>query len=165
MEQARLGAIAHHGVAPAQPLFALHLDVQDAIDAIGEHDRDHVEPLARHGPQRLHGIGGGAIAAERQHLAVRRRHARAHCQRQPEADRAAGQVMNYTSGTTGRPKGVRRSLMPFDPDTVGSMFAMFLYLTLYIQNILGYSALESGIRFMPVTLLSFIVAPISGAPM
>jgi len=43
-----------------------------------------------------------------------------------------------------------------------SMFAMFLYLTLYIQNILGYSALESGIRFMPVTLLSFIVAPVSG---
>jgi len=41
-------------------------------------------------------------------------------------DRAAGQVMNYTSGTTGRPKGVRRKLMPFDPDTVGSMFAMFL---------------------------------------
>jgi hypothetical protein len=43
-----------------------------------------------------------------------------------------------------------------------SMFAMFLYLTLYIQNILGYSALESGVRFMPVTLLSFLVAPISG---
>jgi EmrB/QacA subfamily drug resistance transporter len=43
-----------------------------------------------------------------------------------------------------------------------SMFSMFLYLTLYIQNILGYSALQSGIRFMPVTLLSFAVAPISG---
>ena len=43
-----------------------------------------------------------------------------------------------------------------------SMFAMFLYLTLYIQNILGYSALESGLRFMPVTLLSFFVAPVSG---
>jgi Na+/melibiose symporter-like transporter len=43
-----------------------------------------------------------------------------------------------------------------------SMFAMFLYLTLYIQNILGYSALQSGIRFMPVTLLSFAVAPVSG---
>jgi EmrB/QacA subfamily drug resistance transporter len=43
-----------------------------------------------------------------------------------------------------------------------SMFAMFLYLTLYIQNILGYSALESGLRFMPVTLLSFLVAPVSG---
>jgi len=43
-----------------------------------------------------------------------------------------------------------------------SMFAMFLYLTLYIQNILGYSALESGLRFMPTTLLSFLLAPLSG---
>ena len=43
-----------------------------------------------------------------------------------------------------------------------SMFAMFLYLTLYIQNMLGYSALESGLRFLPVTLLSFLVAPVSG---
>ena len=43
-----------------------------------------------------------------------------------------------------------------------SMFAMFLYLTLYIQNILGYSALESGLRFLPVTVLSFLVAPASG---
>src|SRR6185295_12571446 len=38
----------------------------------------------------------------------------------------AGQVMNYTSGTTGRPKGVRRKLSPFDPDNVGASFAMFL---------------------------------------
>jgi len=48
---------------------------------------------------------------------------------QPEslpADRSAGQVMNYTSGTTGRPKGVRRPLAPFDPDAVCSMYAMFL---------------------------------------
>ena len=44
-----------------------------------------------------------------------------------------------------------------------SMFAMFLYLTLYIQNILGYSALESGVRFMPVTLLSFVVAPVTAS--
>jgi EmrB/QacA subfamily drug resistance transporter len=43
-----------------------------------------------------------------------------------------------------------------------SMFAMFLYLTLYVQNILGYSALESGLRFMPVTLVSFFAAPVSG---
>src|SRR5262245_55241924 len=41
-------------------------------------------------------------------------------------DRSAGQVMNYTSGTTGRPKGVRRPLAPFDPDLVFSMFGMFL---------------------------------------
>ena len=43
-----------------------------------------------------------------------------------------------------------------------AMFAMFLYLTLYIQNILGYSPLEAGLRFLPITLLSFVVAPISG---
>ncbi len=42
------------------------------------------------------------------------------------ADRVAGQVMNYTSGTTGRPKGVRRPLSPFDPDMVGTSFGMFL---------------------------------------
>jgi len=43
-----------------------------------------------------------------------------------------------------------------------SMFSMFLYLTFYIQNQLGFSALESGLRFLPVTVLSFIAAPISG---
>ena len=41
-------------------------------------------------------------------------------------DRRAGQVMNYTSGTTGKPKGVRRPLPPIDPDSVFTMFAMFL---------------------------------------
>jgi EmrB/QacA subfamily drug resistance transporter len=43
-----------------------------------------------------------------------------------------------------------------------SMFAMFLYIVLYIQNILGYSPLEAGLRFLPITLLSFFVAPIAG---
>jgi EmrB/QacA subfamily drug resistance transporter len=43
-----------------------------------------------------------------------------------------------------------------------SMFAMFLYLTLYVQNVLGYSPLEAGLRFLPITLLSFVVAPLSG---
>jgi hypothetical protein len=42
------------------------------------------------------------------------------------------------------------------------MFAMFLYLTLYVQDILGFSPLEAGLRFLPVTLLSFFVAPIGG---
>ena len=27
-------------------------------------------------------------------------------------ERTAGQVMNYTSGTTGKPKGVKRALVP-----------------------------------------------------
>jgi EmrB/QacA subfamily drug resistance transporter len=43
-----------------------------------------------------------------------------------------------------------------------SMFAMFLYLTLYIQDVLGFGALQAGLRFLPVTLLSFAAAPISG---
>ena len=33
-----------------------------------------------------------------------------------------------------------------------SLFSMFLYLTLYIQNALGYSPLQAGLRFLPVTL-------------
>jgi EmrB/QacA subfamily drug resistance transporter len=43
-----------------------------------------------------------------------------------------------------------------------SLFSMFLYLTLYIQNALGYSPLQAGLRFLPTTLLSFFVAPIAG---
>ena len=43
-----------------------------------------------------------------------------------------------------------------------SFFAMFLYLTLYIQDVLGYSPLQAGLRFLPTTLLTFIVAPIAG---
>jgi EmrB/QacA subfamily drug resistance transporter len=43
-----------------------------------------------------------------------------------------------------------------------SMFAMFLYITLYVQNILGFSPLEAGLRFLPITLVSFFVAPVAG---
>jgi EmrB/QacA subfamily drug resistance transporter len=43
-----------------------------------------------------------------------------------------------------------------------SMFSMFLYLVLYVQNILGYSPLEAGVRFLPVSLLSFVAAPVAG---
>jgi EmrB/QacA subfamily drug resistance transporter len=43
-----------------------------------------------------------------------------------------------------------------------SMFAMFLYLTLYIQDVLGYSPVQAGLRFLPITLLSFFVAPVAG---
>jgi EmrB/QacA subfamily drug resistance transporter len=45
----------------------------------------------------------------------------------------------------------------------GSMFALFLYLTLYLQNYLGHSPLEAGIRYLPITVASFVVAPIAGA--
>jgi EmrB/QacA subfamily drug resistance transporter len=43
-----------------------------------------------------------------------------------------------------------------------SMFSMFLYLTLYIQDVLGYDPLQAGLRFLPITLLTFAVAPVSG---
>jgi EmrB/QacA subfamily drug resistance transporter len=42
------------------------------------------------------------------------------------------------------------------------MFAMFLYLTLYMQGTLGYSPLDAGLRFLPLTVVAFIAAPISG---
>ena len=43
-----------------------------------------------------------------------------------------------------------------------SMFAMFLYITLYLQNILGFSPLEAGLRFLPLSLISFFVAAAAG---
>ena len=43
-----------------------------------------------------------------------------------------------------------------------SMFAMFLYLTLYLQNILGLSPLQTGLRFLPLSIVSFVTAPIAG---
>jgi hypothetical protein len=43
------------------------------------------------------------------------------------------------------------------------MFALFLYLTLYLQNYLGHSPFEAGLRYLPVTIMSFLVAPIAGA--
>jgi EmrB/QacA subfamily drug resistance transporter len=43
-----------------------------------------------------------------------------------------------------------------------SMFSMFLYLTLYVQNVLEYSPLHAGLRFLPVSVLSFLAAPLAG---
>jgi EmrB/QacA subfamily drug resistance transporter len=43
-----------------------------------------------------------------------------------------------------------------------SMFAMFLYLTLYLQNILGLSPLQTGLRFLPLSIVSFFAAPLAG---
>lgn len=43
-------------------------------------------------------------------------------------ERAAGMPMTYSSGTTGKPKGVRRPLPPVDPETVAGGYAQFLRL-------------------------------------
>jgi EmrB/QacA subfamily drug resistance transporter len=37
------------------------------------------------------------------------------------------------------------------------MFAMFLYITIYMQSVIGMSPLEAGVRFLPLTLFAFIV--------
>jgi EmrB/QacA subfamily drug resistance transporter len=43
-----------------------------------------------------------------------------------------------------------------------AMLAMFFFLALYMQNMLGYSAVEAGVRFLPSTLMIVLIAPIAG---
>jgi EmrB/QacA subfamily drug resistance transporter len=43
-----------------------------------------------------------------------------------------------------------------------SMFGVFFYNSLFIQNILGYSAVQTGATFLPMTVLIILVAPIAG---
>ena len=45
--------------------------------------------------------------------------------------------------------------------TIGGMFAMFFFISLYMQNILGYTALETGFAFLPVTLSMLVGATIA----
>jgi len=59
-----------------------------------------------------------------------------------------------------RPAMVGVSLAAFTVSA--SIFAMFLYLTLYIQEVLGYGPFAAGIRFLPFTVLAFLVAPFAG---
>jgi long-chain acyl-CoA synthetase len=44
------------------------------------------------------------------------------------ADRVAGASMTYTSGTTGKPKGVRRPIPPIEPEALAEPNALFLRL-------------------------------------
>ena len=43
-----------------------------------------------------------------------------------------------------------------------SIFALFLYITFYMQDGLGYGPFAAGVRFLPITVMSFVVAPIAG---
>jgi len=43
-----------------------------------------------------------------------------------------------------------------------SIFSMFLYITLFFQNVLGFSPLEAGLRTLPVTMPILLVSPLSG---
>ena len=43
-----------------------------------------------------------------------------------------------------------------------AMLAQFFFLALYMQNMLGYSPLQAGVRFLPATLMIVAIAPIAG---
>ncbi|HEY8087491.1 MAG TPA: AMP-binding protein, partial [Polyangiaceae bacterium] len=56
-------------------------------------------------------------------------------------DRTAGASMTYTSGTTGRPKGVRRPLFPVEPEAVAEPNAMFL-------RLFGITPFDQGVHLV-----------------
>jgi EmrB/QacA subfamily drug resistance transporter len=43
-----------------------------------------------------------------------------------------------------------------------AMLAMFFFLALYMQNVKGYSALQTGVRFLPSTAVIIVAGPIAG---
>jgi len=55
------------------------------------------------------------------------------------ADRIAGSPMHYTSGTTGKPKGVKRALVDIDPDILGELYAGF-------QGMFGVQPLDANVH-------------------
>lgn len=52
----------------------------------------------------------------------------------------SGAVMNYTSGTTGRPKGVKRALAGIDPNQMGELHSMFMMM-------FGIEPLKDNVHF------------------
>jgi len=43
-----------------------------------------------------------------------------------------------------------------------AMFGVFFFNSLFIQNILGFSAIQTGATFLPMTVLIILVAPVAG---
>ncbi len=43
-----------------------------------------------------------------------------------------------------------------------AMFGVFFFVSLYMQNVLGYSAVQAGAAFLPMTILIILIAPIAG---
>jgi EmrB/QacA subfamily drug resistance transporter len=43
-----------------------------------------------------------------------------------------------------------------------AMFGVFFFVSLYMQNVLGYSAVQAGAAFLPMTVLIILVAPFAG---
>src|SRR5919201_3631997 len=43
-----------------------------------------------------------------------------------------------------------------------AMFGVFFFVSLYMQNVLGYSAVQAGAAFLPMTVLIILLAPLAG---
>jgi EmrB/QacA subfamily drug resistance transporter len=43
-----------------------------------------------------------------------------------------------------------------------AMLSQFFFLALYMQNVMGFSPLQAGIRFLPATLLIIVMGPLAG---
>jgi EmrB/QacA subfamily drug resistance transporter len=43
-----------------------------------------------------------------------------------------------------------------------AMFGVFFFMSIYMQNVLGYSATETGAAFLPMTVLIILIAPAAG---
>jgi EmrB/QacA subfamily drug resistance transporter len=43
-----------------------------------------------------------------------------------------------------------------------AMLAMFFFLALYMQNVQGYSPLQTGVRFLPSTFVLIVMGPVAG---
>ena len=43
-----------------------------------------------------------------------------------------------------------------------AMFGVFFFVSLYMQNILGYSPVQAGAAFLPMTILIILIAPLAG---
>ncbi len=43
-----------------------------------------------------------------------------------------------------------------------AMFGVFFFVSIYMQTILGYSAVQAGAAFLPMTIMVILVAPIAG---
>jgi long-chain acyl-CoA synthetase len=67
-------------------------------------------------------------------------------------DRIAGQFMQYTSGTTGRPKAVQRDLPQFDPET---------WVAAYSANLTRYDIVPGGDAVHLVTSPMYHLSPLS----
>ena len=101
------------------------------------------------------GVGLG-LAADPRAVRARRRRSR----RLRRRSSGASPCRWSTSASFGRATFLGANIVAFIVSF--AMLGMFFFLTLYMQNVLHYSPLEAGIRFLPTTLMVIVVAPIAG---